>query len=199
MTYSLLLLENLCFVLGKLIYIYIYFFFSIKCYNTVDRIDPRARAQGERRAQEENEKRMRDLRDQMERDRELALREAEERALYEEESQRMRLDQKRRERKENERRLKEEEAFLQLKQDLMMYDFQICPKTRKESFAGLQVDDIDLIRIALIGPLGSGKTSFIGKTKFYSFESTIKCFHMLLSKMANIIGCVETLVEFCDH
>ena len=105
---------------------------------------------------------MRDLRDQMERDRELALREAEERALYEEESQRMRLDQQRRERKENERRLKEEEAFLQLKYDLMTYDFQICPKTRKESFIGLEVDDIDLIRIALIGPIGSGKTEFIG-------------------------------------
>ena len=142
---------------------------------------------------------MTDLRDQMERDRELALREAGERALYEEESQRMRFDQQRRERKENERRLKEEKALLQLKQDMIMYDFQICPKTSKESFVGLQVDDIDLIRIALIGPTASGRTSFIGKTKFYSFESTIKCFHMLLSRMANIIGCVETLVGFCDH
>ena len=142
---------------------------------------------------------MRDLRDQMERDRELALREAEERALYEEESQRLRLEQQRRERKENERRLKEEEAFLELKHDLMIYDFQIRPKTRKESFIGLEVDDIDLIRIALIGPTGSGKTNFIGKTKFYSFESTIKCFHILLSRMANIIECVETLVGFCDH
>ena len=147
---------------GKLTYICIYIFFSIKNFEIVDRTDPSARAQGERRAQEENEKRMRDLRDQMERDRELALREAEERALYEEESQRMRLEQQRRERKENERRLKEEEELLRLKRDLGMYDFQICPKTRKESFIGLEVDDIDLIRIALIGPIGSGKTKFIG-------------------------------------
>ena len=102
----------------------------------------------------------------------------------------MRLDKQRREREENERRLKEEEAFLQLKQDLLLYDFQICPRIRKESFTGLQVDDVDLIRIALIGPTGSGKTSFVGKNKFYLFESTINCFQMLLSRMANIVGCV---------
>ncbi|XP_058956292.2 uncharacterized protein [Pocillopora verrucosa] len=131
-------------------------------YETVDRTDPSARAQGERRAQEENEERMRELRDKMEKDRELALREAKERALYEDEAQRMRLDKQRREREENERRLKEEEAFLQLKRDLLWYDFQICPRIRKESFTGLHVDDVDLIRIALIGPTGSGKTSFVG-------------------------------------
>ena len=144
----------------------------------MDRTDPSARAQGERRAQEENEGRMRELRDKMEKDRELALREAKERALYEDEAQRKRLDKQRREREENERRLKEVEAFLQLKQDLLLYDFQICPRIRKESFTGLQVDDVDLIRIALIGPTGSGKTSFVGKNKFYLFESTINCFQM---------------------
>ena len=177
MKYSLLLSENWCLVLGKLAF----FFFSIKNYETVDRTDPSARAQGERRAQEENEERMRELRDKMEKDRELALREAKERALYEDEAQRKRLDKQRREREENERRLKEVEAFLQLKQDLLLYDFQICPRIRKESFTGLQVDDVDLIRIALIGPTGSGKTSFVGKNKFYLFESTINCFQMPIS------------------
>ena len=142
---------------------------------------------------------MRELRDKMEKDRELALREAKERALYEDEAQRMRLDKQRREREENERRLKEEEAFLQLKRDLLWYDFQICPRIRKESFTGLHVDDVDLIRIALIGPTGSGKTSFVGKNKFYLFESTINCFQMLLSGMANIIGLVKTLVGFYHH
>ena len=178
-------------MLSKLIFIYfIIIIFLIKNYETVDRTDPSARAQGQRRAQEENDERMRELRDKMEKDREQALREAKERALCEDEAQRMWLDKKRREREENARRWKEEKAFLQLKHDLMIYDFQICPRIKKESFTGLPVDDVDLIRIALIGPTGSGKTSFIGKNKFYLFESTINCFQMLLLRTANIIGCV---------
>lgn len=133
----------------------------------MDRTDPSARAQGERRAQEENEQRMKELRDEMERDRAQALREAEERALCDDEEQRELSEKRRREKEETERRLKEEEALLKLKQELMQYDFQISPRIRKESFTGLQVADIDLIRIALIGPAGSGKTSFVGKSKVY--------------------------------
>ena len=197
-TYSLLLSENLCLVLSKLVFFF-FFFFSMKNYETVDRTDPSARAQGEKRAQEENEERLSELRDKMEKDRALALREAKARALNEDGAQRMRLEKQRREREENARRLKEEEAFLQLKRELMMYDFHIRPRIRKESFTGLQVDDVDLIRIALIGPTGSGKTSFIGKYKFYLFESTINCFQMLSSRMANIIGLVKTLVGFYHH
>ena len=197
-TYSLLLSENLCLVLSKLVFFF-FFFFSMKNYETVDRTDPSARAQGEKRAQEENEERMSELRDKMEKDRALALRKAKGRALNEDGAQRMRLEKQRREREENARRLKEEEAFLQLKLELMMYDFHIRPRISKESFTGLQVDDVDLIRIALIGPTGSGKTSFIGKYKFYLFESTINCFQMLSSRMANIIGLVQTLVGFYHH
>ena len=197
-TSSLLLSENLCLVLSKLVFFF-FFFFSMKNYETVDRTDPSARAQGEKRAQEENEERMSELRDKMEKDHALALREAKGRALNEDGAQRMRLEKQRREREENARRLKEEEAFLQLKLELMMYDFHIRPRISKESFTGLQVDDVDLIRIALIGPTGSGKTSFIGKYKFYLFESTINCFQMLSSRMANIIGLVQTLVGFYHH
>ena len=197
-TYSLLLSENLCLVLSKLVFFF-FFFFSMKNYETVDRTDPSARAQGEKRAQEENEERMSELRDKMEKDRALALRKAKGRALNEDGAQRMRLEKQRREREENARRLKEEEAFLQLKLELMMYDFHIRPRISKESFTGLQVDDVDLIRIALIGPTGSGKTSFIGKYKFYLFESTINCFQILSSRMASIIGLVKTLVGFYHH
>ena len=146
-----------------------------------------------------NRERMSGLRDKMEKDHALALREGKGRALNEDGAQRMRLEKQRREREENARRLKEEEAFLQLKLELMMYDFHIRPRISKESFTGLQVDDVDLIRIALIGPTGSGKTSFIGKYKFYLFESTINCFQMLSSRMANIIGLVQTLVGFYHH
>lgn len=131
-------------------------------YETVDRTDPSACAQGAQRAQEENERRMRELRDVMERDRQQALREAQERAMCEDDAQRRHLDQQRREREEKERKMKEKEALLNLKQEMIMYDFQICPRIKKESFKDLQVDDIDLIRIALIGPTGSGKTSFVG-------------------------------------
>lgn len=60
------------------------------------------------------------------------------------------------------RELKEKEKTLQLKETLMNYDFQCHPRIRKEAFRDLRVDDIEFIRIALIGPAGSGKTSFIG-------------------------------------
>ena len=56
----------------------------------------------------------------------------------------------------------------------MDYHFQTCPWIKKESFTGLPVDDIDAIRIALIGPTGSEKTSFIGKNKSLHFVSTTK-------------------------
>ena len=69
-------------------------------------------------------------------------------------------------------RLKEEEAFLELQKKLVDYHFQTCPWIKKESFTGLPVDDIDAIRIALIGPTGSEKTSFIGKNKSLHFVST---------------------------
>lgn len=45
----------------------------------------------------------------------------------------------------------------------MNYNFHACPRVMKESFRGLDVDDMDLIRIALIGPAASGKTSFVDK------------------------------------
>ena len=67
--------------------------------------------------------------------------------------------------------MKEEEAFLELQKKLMDCHFQTCSWIKKESFTGLQVDDIDAIRIALIGPTGSEKTSFIGKNKSLLFES----------------------------
>jgi len=45
----------------------------------------------------------------------------------------------------------------------MNYDFHECPRIKKEAFQDLVVDDIDIIRIAVIGPAGAGKTSFIGE------------------------------------
>ena len=63
----------------------------------------------------------------------------------------------------------EEEGLLQLRHDLMNYDFQKCPRIKKEAFQDLVVDDIDLIRIAVIGPTGAGKTSLVGK-RFVPFQ-----------------------------
>lgn len=50
----------------------------------------------------------------------------------------------------------------ELQNSLMNYDFQKCPRIKKESFRDLDVGDIDLVRIAFIGPTGSGITSLIG-------------------------------------
>lgn len=133
----------------------------------MDRTDPTARAQGQRRAQEENENRMRELREEMERNRQQALRDAQEQARIDDDKQRRQLDRQRREREERERKQKEEERFCVLKDELLNYDFQTSPRIRKESFRDLMVNDIDVLRIALIGPTGSGKTSFVGKNLLF--------------------------------
>ena len=133
----------------------------------MDRTDPTARAQGQRKAQEENENRMREMREEMERNRQQAMREAEEHTRIEDDEQRRQLDRQRRQWEERERQQKEEEQFYGLKDALINYDFQTSPRIKKESFRDLEVNDIDVLRIALIGPTGSGKTSFVGK--FLSF------------------------------
>ena len=129
----------------------------------MDKTDPTAKAQGQKRAQEENENRMRELHDEMERNRQEALRDAQELARIEDFAQRRHLDRQRREREERERKQKEEVRFCELKNELINYDFQTSPRIKKESFRDLVVNDIDVLRIALIGPTGSGKTSFVGK------------------------------------
>lgn len=118
----------------------------------------------------------------MAREREQALREVEERALYEDEAERRDLDQQRREREGREKEMKKFKAFLNLRKEMMDYNFRKCPRIKKESFTDLQVDDIDVIRIALIGPTGSGKTSFIGKNKSYLFYSSMEFLYTLLSR-----------------
>ena len=130
----------------------------------MDRTDPNAARQGRQEAEEENQERMRRLQIEMQRDREEAIREAQERARCEDEEQRNRLERQRLEREERERQRKEEESFCQLKDALMNYDLQESPRIKKESFRDLNIEDMDGVRIALIGPTGSGKTSFIGKS-----------------------------------
>ena len=130
----------------------------------MDRTDPNAAQQGRQQAEEENQERMRRLQSELERGREQAIREAQERARCEDEEERERLESRRLKREEEERKLKEEISFHQLKVALMGYDLQQCPRIKKESFRDLDIEDMDGVRIALIGPTGSGKTSFIGKS-----------------------------------
>ena len=146
----------------------------MKTYETRDRTDPTARAQGQQRAREENERRMKELRDEMERNRQEAMRDAQEQAGIEDDERRKQLDRQRHEREENERKQQEEERFCKHKDELMNYDFQTSPRIKKESFRDLKVDDIDVLRIALIGPTGSGKTSFVGKNIFLRFACNLR-------------------------
>ena len=60
-----------------------------------------------------------------------------------------------------------EEELLQLRNELMNYDFHKCPRIKNEAFQDLVVDDIDLIRVAVVGPTGAGKTSLLGERFFY--------------------------------
>ena len=132
----------------------------------MNRTDPNASNQGRQVAQEENEKRVRQLESQLRSEREQELREAQERARCEDENQREILDRQKRQREERERKIKEKKEFHELQNALMTYDFQERPRIKKESFRDLDVSDIDVVRIALIGPTGSGKTSFVGKKSF---------------------------------
>ena len=120
----------------------------------MDRRDTRAWAQGQQEVREEDEKKMRELRD------------AQKLARIEDDELRQ-LARQRREREENERQ-KEEQRFRELKDELINYDFQISPRIKKESFRDLEVEDINMLRIVLIGLPGSGKTSFVGKNRFKS-------------------------------
>ena len=130
-----------------------------------------AQNRGRQEAQEENERRMRELQEKVKREREQALRDAQESAKCDDEKQRRILDHQRRSREERERQIREEKDFCELRKALMNYDFQEFPRIKKESFRDLYVGDIDLIRIALIGPAGSGKTSFAGKNNFVLREN----------------------------
>ena len=130
----------------------------------MDRTDPNAAQQGREEAEQEYQERMRILQSELERGREQAIREAEERARCDDDEERERLERQRLRREEEERKLKEEISFHQLKDALMNYDLQECPRIKKESFRDLDIGDMDGVRIALIGPTGSGKTSFIGKS-----------------------------------
>jgi len=140
----------------------------LKSYERVDRRDPRAWAEGQQEAREENEKKMRELRDKMERECQEALRDAEKLARIEDDELGQ-LARQRREREEKERRQNEEQRFRELKDELINYDFQTSPRIKKESFRDLEVEDINMLRIVLIGPPGSGKTSFVGKNRFKSY------------------------------
>lgn len=66
-----------------------------------------------------------------------------------------------------------EEELLKLRNELMNYDFHKCPRIKKEAFQDLVVDDIDLIRIAVIGPAGAGKTSLVGENRFLPLMTQI--------------------------
>lgn len=67
-----------------------------------------------------------------------------------------------------------EEALVQFRKELMDYDFHKCPRIKKEAFQDFVVEDIDLIRIAVIGPTGAGKTSLLGE-RFLPFSSNFNC------------------------
>ena len=51
-----------------------------------------------------------------------------------------------------------------VKNALLYYKFG--DRTGKEAFNGLDVSDMEIVRIALIGPTGSGKSCFIGMCRF---------------------------------
>ena len=107
----------------------------------------------------------------MERDRQEALHK--ERTRMEDDEQRRTLDDQKRERELKERKRQEEEELLL--HELMNYDFHKCPRIKKEAFQDLEVDDIDLVRIAVIGATSSGKTSLIGKNRFLPVIRFLVC------------------------
>ncbi|KAJ7326028.1 hypothetical protein OS493_028751 [Desmophyllum pertusum] len=83
--------------------------------------------------------------------------------------------------------------MLQLKDAMLNYDFQSCPRIKKESFKDLEVDDIEFIRIALIGPTGSGKTSFVAYQLYTNHGA--QYFYILRKFCVDVLARYSELLE----
>ena len=102
----------------------------------------RTLADTENRAKLENEQQMEGL----------------ERAIRQE---RERLAREKAAHKKAEEEAKRKQDFLEMKASLL--DYKFGSRIGLSAFQDLDVSDVDNIRIVLIGPTGSGKTSFIGE------------------------------------
>ncbi|EDO45222.1 predicted protein [Nematostella vectensis] len=138
-------------------------------YETVDKTDPQAKERGRQAARDENARKMQELDQQLRqlKDREMAA--ALEQVRVENEKDAARFAEAKRRAKEleqqrirEEKKRQEEMEILRMKNSLLEYEFG--SRTTKLAFEkdGLDISDMDRVRIALFGPTGSGKTSFIG-------------------------------------
>ena len=145
-------------------------------YETRDSVDPGAREAGGNAARAENKQKMDQLLLNMEQ-LEQASKEQEIQAVqYERAEKEMeeKIRHVRQEQEKQERERKQWEALrfnLELKDRLLDYTFGT--RIGKGVFKHLDVSDMDKVRIALIGPTGSGKSCFIGMLLNSQFESEI--------------------------
>ena len=141
-------------------------------YETVDKTNPQAREQGRQQALQENQRKLQELTAKLQQDRQNALEEAERLARLENDQnmekleedmqqQRQRLAQLKAAKEKAEKEAQEEKAFLEMKESLLEYEFG--SRIGQATFQELNTSDVDKVRIVLIGPTGSGKTSFIGE------------------------------------
>ena len=130
-------------------------------------MEPGAAEEGRRRAHEENARKLAELEQQMRNSKEAAIQEAMQSARLDNQREERKIQERKarqkREQEEADRKAKLWEAvksYLQLKDNLLSYEFG--SRIGKDVYRELDLSDMKNVRIALIGPTGSGKSCFIG-------------------------------------
>ena len=107
----------------------------------------------------ENERRERQIAEQARIERERQEEEARRRQQYKEQRQREIAEEEERKRQEEQKRLQLEAELCRRRDEL--YNYKFGNKTRLDNFLGLEIEDVDQLRIGVFGPTGSGKSCFI--------------------------------------
>jgi flagellar biosynthesis GTPase FlhF len=144
--------------------------YILQVYETIDKTDPTAREQGRQEAREENARLVRQMEEELRQLREKELSSALQDVKFKNEEEAKAHAEKKMikanleaERIRKEKEVQETMAFHKLKGKLLAYEFGNQLSLRTFEAQGLDVSDMTRVLIAMFGPTGSGKTSFIGK------------------------------------
>ena len=145
-------------------------------YETRDSVDPGAREAGRNAARAENERELAQLQLDMEQLEQASIEQGMKAVQLEHEREEKQIqEQKRRLRKEQEKQERERKKYEALKFNIefkeKLLDYTFGTRIGKGVFKHLDVSDMNKVRIALIGPTGSGKSCFIGMLLTTEFES----------------------------
>ena len=125
-----------------------------------------------RRLENEREQRKKEERERIEKEKQ------QEEERHREKLRRQRQKEREEEEEDEQKRLELEAELCRLRFQLQMYQFG--DKIKLDSFLGLEIDDVTQLRIGVIGPAGSGKSSFINTVERVvrqTDKGTVPCHH----------------------